>query len=165
MIYFITTIVRNSRAIRQWKEGPKRRQKAMGTRLRSLTNESETARRRFCMGYRTVVGTTFMTPVSPTTARGGNRIASLNGRHECRPYDVCRRVPHSAQKRALASATAAQLGQNRRRRMAPRSSVGRESLTCVSSVPQNGQRISFLPVATCRSTRRARARCRARHKS
>src|ERR1700688_1045392 len=39
---------------------------------------------------------------------------------------------------------AAQLPQNRRRRIAPRSSVGRESLTWVSSAPQNGQRISFL---------------------
>src|SRR5271169_6275856 len=37
---------------------------------------------------------------------------------------------------------AAQFGQNRRRRIAPRSSVGRESLTWVSSLPQNGQRIS-----------------------
>src|SRR5215469_4377641 len=36
---------------------------------------------------------------------------------------------------------AAQFGQNRRRRIAARSSVGRESLTCVSSHPQNGQRI------------------------
>src|SRR5690242_19851862 len=40
---------------------------------------------------------------------------------------------------------AALLGQCRRRRMAARSSVGRESLTCVSSLPQNGQRIAFLP--------------------
>src|ERR1700761_5694003 len=36
---------------------------------------------------------------------------------------------------------AAQLVQNRRRRIAERSSVGRESLTWVSSKPQNGQRI------------------------
>ncbi len=36
---------------------------------------------------------------------------------------------------------AAQFGQNRRRRIAARSSVGRESLTWVSSHPQNGQRI------------------------
>jgi hypothetical protein len=31
--------------------------------------------------------------------------------------------------------------------MAARSSVGRESLTCVSSLPQNGQRIASLPRA------------------
>src|SRR6516225_9966504 len=37
---------------------------------------------------------------------------------------------------------APQFGQNRRRRIAPRSSVGRETFTWVSSVPQNGQRIS-----------------------
>src|SRR5437764_3292965 len=37
---------------------------------------------------------------------------------------------------------AVQYGQRRRRRIAPRSSVGRESLTWVSSAPQNGQRIS-----------------------
>jgi hypothetical protein len=36
---------------------------------------------------------------------------------------------------------AAQFWQKRRRRMAPRSSVGRESLTWVSSAPQNGQRM------------------------
>src|SRR5215831_8067613 len=36
---------------------------------------------------------------------------------------------------------AAQFGQKRRRRIAPRSSVGRESFTWVSSAPQNGQRI------------------------
>src|SRR5712671_6037088 len=36
---------------------------------------------------------------------------------------------------------AAQFGQNRRRLIAPRSSVGRESFTWVSSAPQNGQRI------------------------
>src|SRR3984893_6929949 len=39
---------------------------------------------------------------------------------------------------------APQFGQKRRRRIAPRSSVGRESFTWVSSVPQNGQRI-FVP--------------------
>src|SRR6516162_8282688 len=35
---------------------------------------------------------------------------------------------------------AAQFGQKRRRLIAPRSSVGRESFTWVSSAPQNGQR-------------------------
>src|SRR5215813_4273175 len=40
---------------------------------------------------------------------------------------------------------APQFGQKRRRRIAPRSSVGRESFTWVSSVPQNGQRISIPP--------------------
>src|SRR3546814_2079351 len=40
---------------------------------------------------------------------------------------------------------APQLGQKRRRRIAELSSVGRESLTCVSSFPQNGQRIVQLP--------------------
>src|SRR5207248_1477410 len=45
---------------------------------------------------------------------------------------------------------AAQFGQNRRRRIAPRSSVGRESFTWVSSAPQNGQRISSLPLVDLR---------------
>src|SRR6185437_9979431 len=40
---------------------------------------------------------------------------------------------------------AAQFGHCRRRRIAPRSSVGRESLTWVSSQPQNGQRMFLLP--------------------
>src|SRR3984893_9862103 len=40
---------------------------------------------------------------------------------------------------------APQFGQKRRRRIAPRSSVGRESFTWVSSAPQNGQRIYVPP--------------------
>src|SRR5271169_6949583 len=44
---------------------------------------------------------------------------------------------------------AAQFGQNRRRLIAPRSSVGRESFTWVSSVPQNGQRISSSAWSGC----------------
>jgi hypothetical protein len=40
---------------------------------------------------------------------------------------------------------APQLPQMRRRRMAALSSVGRESLTWVSSLPQKGQRIGLRP--------------------
>src|SRR5947209_1173147 len=42
---------------------------------------------RFARRERTVVGAAFMTPVSPTDSRGGNGLASRNGRHECGPYN------------------------------------------------------------------------------
>src|SRR5581483_8027986 len=63
---------------------------------------------------------------------------------------------------------AAQLGQSRRRRIAAWSSVGRESLTCVSSVPQNGHRIVSLPLPRIDRERRAERRylafCRRFHR-
>src|SRR5215467_10093576 len=48
---------------------------------------------------------------------------------------------------------APQFGQNRRRRIAPRSSVGRESFTWVSSAPQNGQRIFSSACSGCSNAR------------
>jgi len=52
---------------------------------------------------------------------------------------------------------AAQFGQNRRRRIAARSSVGRESLTCVSRLPQFGHRMEVsLTAFLCSPVRHAR---------
>ena len=65
-----------------------------------------------------------------------HEITRHQGRHGDGVRDIALTVPDATQAYREVVKRAAQLAQKRRRRIAPRSSVGRESLTWVSSEPQ-----------------------------